>query len=81
MEKIAWTLQGVDSVPCLNRDLVPPGMSKMGFSSFPKAALRQFYLSLFGPAFNCSVHIWDLIGLDCISLLLAGQQGDMRARM
>lgn len=51
------------------------------FSSFSKAVLWHFYLSLFGPACNCSVHIWDLIGLDCISLLLAGWQGDMRARM
>lgn len=25
--------------------------------------------------------LWDLIGLDCISLLLVGQQGDIRARM
>lgn len=51
------------------------------FSSFSKAVPWQFYLSLFGPAWNCSVHIWGLIGLDCISLLLLGRQGDMRARM
>lgn len=57
------------------------GCVRWVFSSFCKAVPWQFYLSLFGPACKCSVHIWDLIGLDCISLLLVGQQGDMRARM
>lgn len=86
--KIDWIYQGVDLVPCLNWDPVLSSMTKVVFFfffslSFPKTELQLLYFSLLGPACNCAVHVWDLIGLQRSSWLLVetGQEGEPRARI
>lgn len=85
---IHLTVAAQHFVPCLNGDPVLSNVAKMVelfppppfffplFCPFPKMS----YFSLAGPDCSCSAHIWDLIRLQRISCLLAGWEGEQRAR-